>query len=193
MKSVCVFCGSSSGTRPEYEEAARGLGKAIAGQGLALVYGGARVGLMGRVADAALEAGGKVIGVLPRSLQEKELAHEGLSELHIVASMHERKAMMAEKSDAFAALPGGAGTMEELFEVWTWGQLGYHNKPCGFLNIAGFYDQLLAFLDYQTAEGFMKPVMRAMVQTADTPEALLELFKTYQPPATPKWIEKDGT
>lgn len=193
MKSVCVFCGSSFGTKAAYANAARDTGRAIAEQGLTLVYGGAKVGLMGAVADAALEAGGTVIGVLPTSLQEKELAHEGLSELHIVSSMHERKALMAEKSDAFLTLPGGAGTMEELFEVWTWGQLGLHLKPCGFLNTDGFYDKLLDFLDYQTAEGFMKPVMRQMVQAAPTPAELLELFRGYQPPATPKWIKSDET
>ncbi len=193
MKSVCVFCGSSFGTKAAYANAARDTGRAIAEQGLTLVYGGAKVGLMGAVADAALEAGGTVIGVLPTSLQEKELAHEGLSELHIVSSMHERKALMAEKSDAFLTLPGGAGTMEELFEVWTWGQLGLHLKPCGFLNTDGFYDKLLDFLDYQTAEGFMKPVMRQMVQAAPTPVELLELFRSYQPPATPKWIKSDET
>ncbi len=193
MKSVCVFCGSSFGTKAAYANAARDTGRAIAEQGLTLVYGGAKVGLMGAVADAALEAGGTVIGVLPTSLQEKELAHEGLSELHIVSSMHERKALMAEKSDAFLTLPGGAGTMEELFEVWTWGQLGLHLKPCGFLNTDGFYDKLLDFLDYQTAEGFMKPVMRQMVQAAPTPAQLLKLFRGYQPPATPKWIKSDET
>ncbi|WP_417684777.1 TIGR00730 family Rossman fold protein [Roseibium sp.] len=191
MKSVCVFCGSSFGTSPIYADAARETGHAIASQGLTLVYGGAKVGLMGTVADAALEAGGKVIGVLPTSLQEKELAHEGLSELYVVGSMHERKALMAEKSDAFLTLPGGAGTMEELFEVWTWGQLGLHRKPCGFLNTGGFYDQLLTFLDFQTNEGFMKPVMRAMVQSAATPAELLDLFRAYQPPSTPKWIKKE--
>lgn len=193
MKSVCVFCGSSFGSNPAYEQAARQMGSAIASAGLALVYGGAKVGLMGAVADAALEKGGTVIGVLPKSLQEKELAHMGLSELHVVSSMHERKALMAERSDAFVAMPGGAGTMEELFEVWTWGQLGLHEKPCGFLNTNGFYDRLIEFLDFQTAEGFMKPVMRNMVQVSSSPEGLLDLFRAYTPPATPKWIKKDET
>lgn len=193
MKAVCVFCGSSSGSNPAYLKAARETGRAIAKANLVLVYGGAKVGLMGAVADSALSAGGKVIGVLPTSLQEKELAHESLSELHIVDSMHERKALMAELSDGFVALPGGAGTMEELFEVWTWGQLGLHSKPCGFLNINGFYDQLIAFLDHQTSEGFMKPVMRNMVKLADTPQDILEQFDRYEPPATPKWIKTGQT
>ncbi|WP_417669370.1 TIGR00730 family Rossman fold protein [Roseibium sp.] len=193
MKSICVFCGSSFGSNPIYTHAARDVGHMIAERGITLVYGGAKVGLMGTVADAALDAGGEVIGVLPISLQEKELAHEGLSELHVVGSMHERKALMAERSDAFLALPGGAGTLEELFEVWTWGQLGLHRKPCGFLNTGGFYDKLLSFLDFQTEEGFMKPVMRSMVRAADTPADLLAMFESYQPPATPKWIKKDET
>lgn len=193
MKAICVFCGSSYGTRDNYAEAARTTGRAIAENGYALVYGGARVGLMGTVADAALEAGGKVIGVLPRALQDKEIGHEGLTELHLVGSMHERKAMMADLSDAFIALPGGVGTLEEIFEVWTWGQLGYHQKPCGFLNIDGYYDHLIRFLDHQTEEGFTKKVMRDMAQIADTPEGMLDLFKAYEPPSAPKWIKRDET
>lgn len=193
MKSICVFCGSSFGTRASYAETAVETGRQIAEQGFRLVYGGAKVGLMGTVADAALKAGGKVIGVLPRALEEKELAHEGLDELHLVGSMHERKALMAELSDAFIALPGGAGTLEEIFEVWTWGQLGYHQKPCGFLNVDGYYDQLIAFLDHQTHEAFTKKAMRDMVQIADTPQALIDLFKSYEAPDTPKWIGKDET
>ncbi|WP_040617317.1 TIGR00730 family Rossman fold protein [Roseibium sp. TrichSKD4] len=193
MKSVCVFCGSSYGSSESYAEAAWAMGKSVADAGYTLVYGGANVGLMGIVADAALEAGGEVIGVLPQSLQEKEIAHDGLSELHVVSSMHERKAMMAERSDAFVSLPGGAGTMEEIFEVWTWGQLGLHKKPCGFLNTNGFYDLLIKFFDMQTNEGFMKHMMRDMVQVAETPEALLDLFRAYEPPSTPKWIKKSET
>lgn len=193
MKAVCVFCGSSFGARTVYGEVAAETGRVIADQGLTLVYGGAKVGLMGTVADAALAAGGRVIGVLPTALQEKELAHEKLSELHIVSSMHERKAKMAELSDGFIALPGGAGTMEEIFEVWTWGQLGMHRKPCGFLNVDGYYDQLIGFFDHQTVEGFMKPVMRDMVKVAGSPGDLLELFRSYEPPSTPKWIKKDET
>lgn len=193
MKSICVFCGSSFGTRAAYAETALETGRLIAEQGYRLVYGGAKVGLMGTVADGALKAGGEVIGVLPRALEEKELAHEGLNELHLVSSMHERKALMADLSDAFIALPGGAGTLEEIFEVWTWGQLGYHRKPCGFLNVEGYYDQLIAFLDHQTREAFTKQAMREMVQIAETPQALLDQFKDYEAPDTPKWINRDET
>ncbi|WP_299480957.1 TIGR00730 family Rossman fold protein [uncultured Roseibium sp.] len=193
MKSICVFCGSSYGSREIYTEAARSTGRVIAENGYRLVYGGAKVGLMGTVADAALEAGGEVVGVLPRSLQEKEIGHEGLNELHLVGSMHERKAMMADLSDGFIALPGGVGTLEEIFEVWTWGQLGYHEKPCGFLNVAGYYDQLIAFLDHQTEEAFTKPAMRNMIQISATAQDMIDQFKTYTPPSTPKWIKKDET
>jgi uncharacterized protein (TIGR00730 family) len=193
MKAVCVFCGSNFGNGERYAEAARETGIAIAEAGLKLVYGGARVGLMGTVADAALETGGEVVGVLPTALQEKELAHEGLSELHIVSSMHERKATMAELSDAFIALPGGAGTLEELFEIWTWGQLGLHQKPCGFLNTAGFYSRLLDFLDHQRDEGFVKDAMRNMLKVGDTPSELLQSFRDYEPPSTAKWISRSET
>ncbi|MEM9631331.1 MAG: TIGR00730 family Rossman fold protein [Pseudomonadota bacterium] len=193
MKSICVFCGSSYGTLEAYTEATRETGRVIAENGYRLVYGGAKVGLMGTVADAALAAGGEVVGVLPKSLQDKEIGHEGLNELHLVGSMHERKALMADLSDGFIALPGGVGTLEEIFEVWTWGQLGYHEKPCGFLNIAGYYDQLIGFLDHQTHEGFTKKAMREMAQVADTPQALIDLFRAYAPPNTPKWIKKDET
>ncbi len=193
MKSVCVFCGSNFGVRQDFEAAAQATGRAIAEAGYDLVYGGAKVGLMGAVANAALDAGGRVIGVLPEALQQKELAHTNLSELHIVGSMHERKAMMAERSDAFIALPGGTGTLEEIFEVWTWGQLGYHRKPCGFLNVQGFYDGLLSFLDTQAAEGFVRQEMRMMAQVAATPEELLKLFDAYTPPAMAKWIAKADT
>lgn len=193
MKSICVFCGSSFGTRTAYAETALETGRVIAEHGYRLVYGGAKVGLMGTVADGAIKAGGEVIGVLPRALEEKELAHEGLNELHLVSSMHERKALMADLSDAFIALPGGAGTLEEIFEVWTWGQLGYHQKPCGFLNVEGYYDQLIAFLDHQTQEAFTKQAMREMVQIAGTPQALIDLFRGYEAPDTPKWINRDET
>ncbi|MEP3045867.1 MAG: TIGR00730 family Rossman fold protein [Roseibium sp.] len=193
MKSICVFCGSSYGSMKEYEEAAKATGKAIADAGYRVVYGGAKVGLMGTVADAALAAGGDVIGVLPKALQDKEIGHEGLTEFYQVDSMHDRKALMADLSDGFIALPGGVGTLEEIFEVWTWGQLGYHEKPCGFLNIEGYFDHLIAFLDHQTQEGFTKKVMRDMVQIADTPAGLIDLFKTYEPPLAPKWIKKGET
>lgn len=193
MKAICVFCGSSYGKSDAYAETARTTGRVIAEQGYTLVYGGAKVGLMGTVADAALEAGGKVIGVLPRALEDKEIGHEGLTELHLVGSMHERKAKMADLSDAFIALPGGVGTLEEIFEVWTWGQLGYHSKPCGFLNVEGYYDDLIRFLDHQTEQGFTRDVMRAMVQIAGTPEEMVGLFENYTPPSAPKWIKRDET
>ncbi|MCV0428839.1 MAG: TIGR00730 family Rossman fold protein [Roseibium sp.] len=193
MKSICVFCGSSHGALETYGDAARDTGRIIAENGYRLVYGGAKVGLMGTVADAALDAGGEVVGVLPKSLQNKEIGHDGLNELHLVGSMHERKALMADLSDGFIALPGGVGTLEEIFEVWTWGQLGYHAKPCGFLNVEGYYDQLIAFLDHQTREGFTKKAMRDMAQVAETPDALIDRFKNYVPPSTPKWIKKDET
>lgn len=193
MKSVCVFCGSSPGKRRDYALAARTLGRTIGERGATLVYGGAKVGLMGMVADGALEAGGSVIGVLPEALAAKELAHPGLSELHIVGSMHERKAMMSDLSDGFVSLPGGAGTMEEMFEVWTWGQLGYHRKPCGLLNINGFYGRLLAFMDLMVEEEFLKPEMRDMVLVKDTAAAMLDAFEGYVPPRVPKWITRAET
>jgi len=193
MKSICVFCGSSYGALEAYSAAAKETGRVIAEQGYTLVYGGAKVGLMGTVADAALAAGGKVIGVLPRALQDKEIGHEGLSDLHLVGSMHERKAKMADLSDAFIALPGGVGTLEEIFEIWTWGQLGYHGKPCGFLNVEGYYDHLVTFLNHQTQEGFTRQAMRDMVQIAGTPEEMIALFENYTPPSAPKWIKRDET
>jgi len=188
MLSVCVFCGSNIGARDEYSEAARQVGRAVAMHGLTLVYGGAAVGLMGALADAALAAGGRVVGVIPRALVERELAHSGLSELHEVGSMHERKAMMADRSHAFLALPGGAGTLEELFEVWTWAQLGHHQKPVGLLNVGGFFDALLAFLDHQVSERFIRPEHLAMLIVESDPGRLLERFASYRPPAVEKWI-----
>ena len=188
--NLCVFCGSSAGARPDYAEASRDLGAAIARRGFGLVYGGSSVGLMGMVADGALAEGGTVIGVLPKSMQERELAHHGLSELHIVTSMHERKAMMADRSDGFIALPGGVGTLEEMFEIWTWGQLGYHRKPLGMLNVAGYYDTLLGFLDGTVREGFVQPAYRAMLIAETDPERLLDRIETYEPPKVVKWIER---
>ncbi|WP_416211140.1 TIGR00730 family Rossman fold protein [Nitrospirillum sp. BR 11828] len=191
MKRLCVFCGSSPGFDPQYLEAARGLGRVLAGAGIGLVYGGASVGLMGAVADAVMAAGGQVIGVIPESLKKKEIAHAGLTDLRVVASMHERKALMAELSDGFIALPGGIGTFEELFEVWTWAQLGHHQKPCAIYNVAGFYDGLTAFLDSVVTSGFLKQHHRDMLVTADTAEALLDKLRAYQPPAVTKWIKPD--
>ncbi len=191
MKSVCVFCGSNSGTKAAYEMAAVATGEIIARRGLRLVYGGAHVGLMGAVADAALAAGGDVIGVMPTALVKKEVAHDGLTELHEVGSMHQRKALMADLSDGFIALPGGAGTLEEVFEVWTWGQLGYHRKPVGFLNIAGYFDQLVAFLDHQCDERFMRLEHRRMLIVRGDPQDLLDDFEDYRPPQVEKWIADD--
>jgi uncharacterized protein (TIGR00730 family) len=186
---LCVFCGSSAGQDPVYIETARSLGKTLARNGIELVYGGASVGLMGAVADAALSEGGRVIGVMPQALVDKEIAHRGLSDLRVVGSMHERKALMAELSDGFIALPGGLGTFEELFEVWTWAQLGYHKKPCALLNVAGFYDKLADFLDNVVERGFVKPVHRAMLIVKDEPAALVKAIRGYEPPKVEKWIK----
>jgi uncharacterized protein (TIGR00730 family) len=191
LTSVCVFCGSSPGADPAYAAAAQAMGEAIANRGLTLVYGGAKVGLMGTVADAALTAGGQVIGVLPKGLAAKELAHTGLTRLEVVASMHERKARMAELSDGFVALPGGIGTLEEIFEIWTWGQLGFHAKPAGFLDVAGFYAPLKALVTHMTDQAFMKPMHRDMALFADTPEAILDAFDAYQPPNVDKWMQRE--
>lgn len=192
MRRVCVFSGSSPGRRPAYGSAAAALGSLLAREGIGLVYGGAAVGLMGTVADAARAAGGEVIGVIPRSLVEREVAHTDLDDLRVVGSMHERKALMAELSDAFVALPGGIGTLEELFEVWTWGQLGSHAKPCALLNVAGFYDRLLGFLDHVADEAFLKPVHRGMILVEENPQAVLDGIRRYEPPAVTKWIGRDG-
>lgn len=171
--SVAVYCGSRHGQRPAYAAAASALGAAIGSRGWQLVYGGGKVGLMGTVADAALAAGGRVVGVIPESLQRLEVGHTGLHELHVVKTMHVRKQMMAERAQAFVALPGGIGTLEELYEVWTWRQLGYHDQPIGLLNTEGYYDALLAFMDHTVAEGFLSPEQRANLVVGTDPEALL--------------------
>lgn len=186
---LCVFCGSNAGRDPVYLETARLLGETLARNGIELVYGGASVGLMGAVADAVLVQGGHVIGVMPQALVDKEIAHTSLSDLRVVGSMHERKAMMAELSDGFIALPGGLGTFEELFEVWTWAQLGYHKKPCALLNVAGFYDKLAHFLDDVVERGFVKPVHRAMLIVKSEPVALIDAIRGYEPPKIDKWIK----
>ncbi len=183
---IAVFCGSSLGDRPIYTEGAKALGKYLAEQKIDLVYGGGKVGLMGVVADAVLDAGGDVYGVIPVSLSTKELAHPGLTELQVVADMHERKAAMAEMSDAFIAMPGGAGTLEEIFEAWTWAQLGYHQKACAFYNLDGFFDPLLAMIDKMSASGFVKPMHAQMLIRETSPEALIESIHRYQPPVH-KW------
>jgi hypothetical protein len=186
LRSICVFCGASSGAQSIYSQAAKDLGRHLAEQGLRLIYGGGAVGLMGVVADAAMAAGGEVIGIIPQSLERAEIGHPGLTRLEVVDGMHARKARMAELSDAFIALPGGIGTLEELFEVWTWGQLGYHNKPLGLLDINGFYSKLGEFLDHLVSERFVRPPHRAMLQRGESPSELLELLRQWQPSATPK-------
>jgi uncharacterized protein (TIGR00730 family) len=193
ISSVCVYCGSSPGRQPAYLNAARALATALVGRGIRLVYGGARVGVMGALADAALAAGGNVTGVIPRALAGKEIAHDGLSELIVTESMHERKLLMAERSDACIALPGGIGTLEELFEAWTWTQLGFHRKPCGLLNVAAYYDALIQFVEHSVAEGYMKPVHRDILLVDVNPETLLDRLAAYEPPAIPKWLEGPDT
>ncbi len=188
MRSVCVFCGSNAGARDAYTDAAREVGREVAARGMRLVYGGASVGLMGAVADAALAAGGEVIGVMPRALIEREIEHKGLTKLHEVASMHERKALMSDLSDAFLALPGGAGTLEEVFEVWTWAQLGHHRKPVGLLNAAGYFDLLIAFLDHQRREKFVRAEHRDMLIVEGDAARMLDRFENYEPPVVVKWI-----
>jgi uncharacterized protein (TIGR00730 family) len=192
IRSLCVFCGSSGGNSPEYATGAAAFGQLAAERGIELVYGGGRVGLMGAVADACLAAGGRVIGVIPEALATKELAHQGCTELHVVGSMHERKALMAERSDAFVALPGGIGTFEELFEVWTWGQLGLHKKPCGLLNIAGFFDKLLEFLAATAADGFMHAEHLQMLATASDGAELIARLEAYEPPDVTKWLRRES-
>lgn len=193
MRSICVFCGSRPGADPVYAEAARSLGRALAGADLTLVYGGGHVGLMGVVADAALEAGGEAIGVMPKALVEREIAHTSLTKLHVVGSMHERKALMANLSEGFIALPGGTGTLEEFFEVLTWAQLGEHEKPCGLLNTAGYYDPLLTVFDHMVEKGFVGPEHRKLVLVESDPTAMLDSFARYTPPKTIKWIGSEET
>lgn len=193
VKRICVFCGSSMGIRPAYEQVARQLGESIARRGMGLVYGGAHIGLMGAVADAALEAGGEVIGVIPESLVRKEIAHRGLGDLRIVGSMHERKALMAELSDAFVALPGGVGTFEEFFEVVTWALLGIHRNPCALLNIEGYYDSLLSLVENAISEQFLHPRHRGLILSETDPERLLDRLETFVPTVVPKFMDKDQT
>lgn len=191
MHRICVFCGSSPGARPDYVQTARRVGELLAGNGLGLVYGGGKVGLMGVVADATLAHGGEVIGVMPRNLFPKEIDHPDVTDLRVVGSMHERKALMADLSDGFLALPGGFGTLDEFCEIVTWAQLGLHRKPCGLLNVAGYYDTFLAFLDRATADGFIQPVYRALVLDDEDAERLLTRMQRYEPPAVTRWLEKE--
>ena len=187
MNRLCVYCGSSPGADDVYTEAARALGELLVSTGIGLVYGGAGKGLMGVIADTVLAGGGEVRGVIPRALEGKEIAHEGLTQLHVVDSMHERKSLMAVLADGFVALPGGFGTLEEIIEVLTWGQLQFHNKPCGVLNVDGYFDHLLAFFDHALARGFLSHEHRDMLIVAETPAALLARFDQYSPPAVEKW------
>lgn len=193
IRRVCVFCGSSSGARDSYAGAARATGRALVSRGLGLVYGGGNVGLMGVLADAVLEAGGEAIGVIPRALKLREVAHEGLTRLDVVDSMHERKARMADLADAFVALPGGLGTLEELFEVATWAQLGVHEKPCGLLDVDGYWDGLRSFLDRAVEERFLRPEHRDLLVVADDPDAMLDALEGWRPPTVPKWIDRTET
>jgi uncharacterized protein (TIGR00730 family) len=193
MRRICVFCGSSAGNHPAYAEAARAMGALLAKRGIGLVYGGGNVGLMGIVADAVMAHGGEAIGVIPQPLADREIAHTGITELRVVDSMHTRKAMMAELSDGFVAMPGGVGTFEEFFEVVTWTQLGVHRKPCGLLNVNAFYTPLAAFIDQAVSEGFIKPVHRAAIIVDSDPARLLDSLATVTLPNVPKWIGRQET
>ena len=193
MHRLCVFAGSSPGGHPDYLQAATALGHALAANDIGLVYGGAQVGLMGAIADAVLEAGGEATGVIPRALVDREIAHTGLTDLRVVGSMHERKALMAELSDGFIALPGGMGTLEELFEVYTWTQLGLLAKPLGLLDARGYYAQLAGFLDHAVAERFVTVEHREMLVVEERAEALIEAFRRWRPPAASKWIDRSQT
>jgi uncharacterized protein (TIGR00730 family) len=188
IRRLAVFCGSNPGARPDYVEAARALGTLLAQRGIGVVYGGSSVGLMAALADAMQDELGDVIGVIPRMLVEREVANKSLTDLRVVETMHERKALMAELADGFIALPGGIGTLEEFFETWTWAQLGMHAKPCGLLNVEGYYDGMLQFLDHAVAERFVRDVHRAMVIVESDPEKLLSRFMSYDPPSVVKWI-----
>lgn len=191
VRSLCIFCGSSSGAKPAYASAAAAVGKLLAERRIRVVYGGGNVGLMGVLADAALAAGGEVIGVIPQMLVDKELAHRHVTDLRIVGSMHERKALMAELSDGFVALPGGLGTYEELFEVLTWAQLHIHHKPCGCLNVLGYFDPLVKLLDHAVAEGFLRKEQRRLLMMASQPDELLALLAAQQPVRDAKWLGRE--
>ncbi len=190
MKRICVYLGSNPGFDPAYAEATQALALELAARKISLVFGGSNVGLMGLIANTCLEAGGEVIGVIPKLLVDKEVAHTGLTELHVVNSMHERKQLMADLSDGFIALPGGIGTLEEFFEALTWNQLGYHAKPCGLLDVNGYYACLADHMDHMVNQGFVVKEHRRMVMTASTPGDLIDQFEVYDPPTVDKWIEK---
>lgn len=190
MRSVCVFCGSNTGRGEAYSVAARSLAQAIARRGLRLVYGGGSIGLMGVLGESALAANGHVIGVTPRRLIEREVVHKGLTELRVVETMNERKTLMAELSDAFIALPGGLGTLDEMFEMLTWNQLGFHSKPCGLLDAAGYFERLMAFLDHSVAERFLTPEHRSMLIVERDPDRLLARLASEPPPTVSKWLDR---
>jgi len=193
MKTVCVYCGSSPGRLADYAQGARALGQALLARGIGLVYGGAGIGLMGMVADSVLAGGGRVVGVIPQALARKEVAHAGLTELIVTASMHERKTRMAELADGFIALPGGIGTFEELFEIWTWAQLGMHAKPVGLLNVAGYYDALITFLNHAAQQQVMQPAQRELLMVASDPAALLERFASHKALVRQRWLAAEQT
>lgn len=191
MKNITVFCGSNSGFRTDYAEAAKNLARLFVQNNIRLVYGGGNVGLMGIIADEVMRAGGKVVGIIPDSLDKKEVGHRGITELRVVESMHERKAQMAELADGFIAMPGGIGTFEEFFEILTWAQLGFHEKPCAILNIAGYYDGLLALCDNAVNEGFLRPAHRQLILDDSDPEILLEKMRNLKPVPVEKWIDRE--
>jgi uncharacterized protein (TIGR00730 family) len=192
VERICVFCGASPGARPEYAVAAEELARLLAADGLGVVYGGGGVGLMGRLADASLEAGGEITGVIPRALVDKEIGHRDVADMRVVESMHERKALMAELADAFVALPGGLGTLEELFEVYTWSQLGLHRKACGLLDVEGYYSGIAAFLDHAVSERFLRSEHRELLIVEREPAAMLERLRSFRPATVqPKWIDRE--
>jgi uncharacterized protein (TIGR00730 family) len=193
MRRLCVYAGSNPGSHPAYADAAGALAAELVRRGIGLVYGGGKVGLMGVIADAVLEAGAEAVGVMPQALIDREIGHPRLTELKVVDSMHERKAQMAELADAFVALPGGIGTLEELIEVYTWSQLGIHDKACGVLNVRGYYDGLATFLDHAVSEGFLRAQHRAVLTVAEDPAELLDALAAYEPPRVGKWLELDQT
>lgn len=193
LHTVCVFCAANPGTHPRYVEQAAAMGRTLAQTGRRLVYGGGRTGLMGALADAALQAGGEVIGIMPRHLVDREVAHNGLTELRVVASMHERKALLAELSDGFVAMPGGLGTLEELFEIWTWGQLGLHRKPYGLLQVEEYFTPLLAFLDHAVDTGFIRAENRAMLVVDEEPATLIARMESIRLPTVPRWLDRSTT
>jgi uncharacterized protein (TIGR00730 family) len=194
MRRICVFCGSSPGARPAYAEAAAGFGHLLAAEGIGVVYGGGQVGLMGVLADAVLEDGGEIMGVIPQALVDREIGHPGVRDLRVVGSMHERKALMAELADAFVALPGGLGTLEELAEVYTWAQLGLHRKPLGLLDVEDYYAGMVSFLDHAVEERFVSEQNRELLMVEREPRALLERLRGWEPAAVqPKWLDRDET